>query len=179
MTLLTHRANALICAPDVSDDTSNRHLVIRLGTEQLGFELCHVKEIIELPDFTPVAHTPRHIKGFMNQRGKIIPVIELRSRLGMRSAPTTEETCVVVVSLRNEETGDFLTAGVIVDSVSEVLRIAPEQIQPAPRLAGSQNSEFFNGLTLVGDKLIALLDVSRVIGSDDLATHTSGGSVHY
>jgi len=152
---------------------SNKYLSFVLGAEEYSVEILRVREIIGIIDITPLPQTPDYIKGVINLRGKIIPVVELRTRFNLESVEYTNATCIIVVEV-NSHDGDQLHMGVIVDTVSEVLDINADQLEPAPRFANSVNTEYILGIGKVKEKTIILLDINKVLSSeeiDSLANH--------
>ncbi|MFZ0954760.1 MAG: chemotaxis protein CheW [Candidatus Sulfotelmatobacter sp.] len=127
-----------------------------VGREEFALDILRVQEIIRLPELTRVPSSPKCMDGVMNLRGKIIPVITLRSRFGLDRVPHDEQTRIVVI----ETKGTVL--GVIVDSVSEVLRIPADSVEPPPRL-GKVDREYVSGVGKIDDRLLILLDVDRLM----------------
>ncbi|MCA9281502.1 MAG: chemotaxis protein CheW [Phycisphaeraceae bacterium] len=154
------------------DDNANKFLTFRLGNEEYGVEILRVREIIGLIDITPLPRTPEFVKGVINLRGKIIPVIELRTKFGLASIDYTEATCVIVVEVTDPKGGDHLHMGVIVDTVSEVLDIEKDQIEPAPRFGCALNTDYILGMGKVTQndqqRVTILLDIDRVMLVDEL-----------
>jgi len=139
-----------------------KYLTFVLGDEEYGLEILKVREIIGLMDITPVPQTPVFIKGVINLRGKVIPVIDLRLKFGMEEAEPTEETCIIVVDI------DDTLMGILVDTVSEVLDIASGQIEPAPAFGSHISTEFILGMGKIQGKVKILLDVGRVLSPEEL-----------
>jgi purine-binding chemotaxis protein CheW len=148
----------------------NKFLSFRLGEEEYGIEILCVREIIGIIDITPLPQTPEYVKGVINLRGKIIPVIELRSKFEMPTVEYTEETCIIVVEVREANSGDQFQIGVIVDTVSEVLDIHRDQIEPAPRFGCSLDTEYILGMGKTKDKVIILLDIDKVLTQDEIGS---------
>lgn len=155
-------------ALDENGENTNKFLSFRLGNEEYGLEILKVREIIGLIDITPLPQTPDYVKGVINLRGKIIPVIALRTRFGMEPVEDTEETCVIVVEGEDRECNEEFSMGVIVDTVSEVLDIARDQIEPSPRFGGMLNTDFILGMGKVKDRVVILLDSDRVLSRSEL-----------
>jgi purine-binding chemotaxis protein CheW len=117
-------------------------------------------------DITPVPQMTSYVKGVINLRGQVIPVVDLRSKLGMQQAEVTEETCIIVVEVsRNGQRND---TGTVVDRVQEVLYIGGEQIQETPEFGASINTDFILGLGKVGKSVKILLDIDKVLCNVDL-----------
>lgn len=158
--------------PGAADDNEDKFLTFRLGDEEYGVEILRVREIIGLIDITPLPKTPDYVKGVINLRGKIIPVIELRAKFGMPAIGYTEATCVIVVEVSDPGGGEKFHMGVIVDTVSEVLDITRDQIEPAPRFGCTLATDYILGMGKVGQgdvqRVSILLDIDRVLLADEL-----------
>jgi len=148
---------------------ADKFLSFHIGDEEYGVEILKVREIIGIIDITPLPKTPDYVKGVINLRGKIIPVIELRRKFCLPSVDFTEATCVIVVEVEDADSGDEFQMGVIVDTVSEVLDIPPDQIEPAPRFGQQMATDFILGMGKIRDKVVILLEINRIMTSQDLA----------
>jgi len=155
-------------ALNASTASCSKFLSFRLGEEEYGVEILRVREIIGVIDITPLPQTPDYIKGVVNLRGKIIPVMELRNRFGLDSVPYNDETCIIVVEVGGGETEPF-QMGVIVDTVSEVLDINRDQIEPPPRFGCQVDTNFIVGMGKVKEKVITLLAIDRVLTEGETA----------
>jgi purine-binding chemotaxis protein CheW len=133
----------------------------RVGGEEFALDILRVQEIIRLHELTRVPNSPEFMDGVMNLRGKIIPVIALRKRFGLGNVPPDKQTRIVVVEIK----GTVL--GFVVDSVSEVLRIPAETVEPPPRL-GKVDKEYVSGVGKLDDRLLILLDLDRLMGETEL-----------
>ena len=138
-----------------------QYLTFTLGKEEYGVEILKVQEIRGYSAVTPIPNTPHYIKGVMNLRGTIIPVLDLRAKLGMAEADYNQFTVIIVVAVGQA------VKGLIVDSVSDVLNIAAGDIQGPPDFGADVNVRLIQGLAKTGQKLVALLDIDRVIGGED------------
>jgi purine-binding chemotaxis protein CheW len=139
-----------------------KYLTFSLASEEYGLEILKVREIIGIMDITSMPQMPGYVKGVINLRGKVIPVIDLRLKFGLEPAEYTEQTCIVVVDVGS-------LVGVIVDTVQEVLDIDGSQIDPPPPLGANVDTSFVMGMGKVKDDVKILLDIDRVLGSDELA----------
>jgi purine-binding chemotaxis protein CheW len=139
------------------------YLTFALGREEYGVEILKVREIRGYAPVTPIPNTPACIKGVMNLRGTIIPVVDLRLKLAMRETEYGPFTVIIVVTIGTK------VMGLIVDAVSDVLSIPRTDIQATPDLGAPVNARFIHGLAQAGDKLVALLDIDRVLGDDEVA----------
>ena len=143
------------------------YLTFALGSEEFGLEILKVKEIIGYQDITSVPQTPSEVKGVINLRGQVIPIIDLRTRFGMSEKEVTEQTCIIVVEVELE--GNSIQVGIIVDNVSEVLDIQEAQIEPSPEFGHQVNTDFILGMGKVGENVKILLDIDQVLAGTQLA----------
>ncbi len=167
----------------VDPENASKYLTFTLGSEHYGVEILRIREIIGLLDITPMPNTPDYIKGVINLRGKIIPVIDLRMKFALHCTEFTEETCVIVVEVTNNEAEERSLMGVIVDSVSEVVSIAETSIEPTPRFGAAVSADFIRGLgktEISGqDRVLILLDIDRAVSdrSEDVQNDTGPASL--
>lgn len=150
------------------EDSCNKYLSFVLGKEEYSFEILKVREIIGLIDITPLPQTPDYIKGVINLRGKIIPVVDLRTRFNLEQVEYDESTCIIVVEVDGTD-GEQLHMGVIVDTVSEVISMNEDEVEPAPKFASSVKTEYILGLGKAKDKTIILLDINKVLSAEEIA----------
>ena len=156
-------------------DKEGKYLTFALANEEYGLEILKVREIFGYMDITAVPQTPEHVKGVINLRGQVIPVIDLRAKFGMETTERTEETCIIVVEI-TQDNRKFNT-GIVVDHVSEVLDIAGEDIEETPQFGASVNTDFILGMGKIGESVKILLDIDEVLSGDNLASFggDSGG----
>ncbi|MFH1216550.1 MAG: chemotaxis protein CheW [Pseudomonadota bacterium] len=148
-------------------DLAGKYLTFDLGREEYGIGILKVREIIGLMEITAVPHTPRYIKGVINLRGNVIPVLDLRLKFNMDSREYNDRTCIIVVEAQGES-GSVLV-GMIVDSVSEVLNITEAEIEPPPTFGGDEvETDNFLGMAKIKGRMKILLDVDVVIGEAGL-----------
>jgi purine-binding chemotaxis protein CheW len=148
-------------AQEEEQKQENKFLTFSLDREEYGLEILKVREIIGIMDITKVPQTPDYVEGVINLRGKVIPVIDLRRRFGLPRREYDEQTCIIVVESSS-------TMGVIVDTVQEVHDISAEEIEPAPQLGTSVDTEFILGMGKVGEQIKILLDIDSVLNSCEL-----------
>lgn len=141
----------------------DQYLTFLLGEEEYGIHLLGVQEIKGYTGITALPNTPRYIRGVMNLRGTVIPVIDLRIRFSMREQEYTRFTVVIVVKVRGK------VVGMVVDAVSDVLDIPPSQIRDAPDFGDRSDRRFITGLATINDKLVVLLDADQLMSDEDLA----------
>lgn len=152
-----------------------KYLTFALGREEYGLEILKVREIIGYMDITAVPRTPGYVKGVINLRGQVISVVDLRAKFGMEAAAKTEETCIIVVEIRGQG-GRKLSTGIIVDRVSEVLNIAGENIEEAPTFGTAVDTAFILGMGKIGQSVKILLDIDRVLTTEEAARLAEIGS---
>ncbi|HEY3323298.1 MAG TPA: chemotaxis protein CheW [Planctomycetota bacterium] len=138
-----------------------KYLSFKLAAEEHGLEILKVQEIIGLMKITRVPTVPPFVRGVINLRGKVIPVIDLRVKFGMEAAKDDARTCVIVVQIVQGERR--VTTGIIVDEVSEVLNITADQIEPAPQFGTSVSTDFILGMGKVAEKVVMLLDIDKIL----------------
>ena len=143
----------------------NKYLTFKLGEEKYAIPIIKIKEIIGMISITKVPKLPEFIKGVINLRGRIIPVIDLRLKLGLEQKDYNERTSIIVIELLT--TNETLTSGLIVDTVNDVLDIAKENIEPPPKYGAGVNQEFLKGMGKVKDEVIMLIDVDKVFSEEE------------
>ncbi len=143
-------------------DTAGKYLTFALHTESYGLEILKVREIIGYMPVTQVPQSLPYIKGVINLRGQVIPVMDLRLIFGMPEAEVTEKTCIIVVNAQRWD-GQEKQIGVIVDRVSEVVDIAQEMIESAPDFGGSVDGALILGMAKIESKIVMLLNIERVL----------------
>ncbi len=144
-----------------------KYLTFSLGGEEYGIGILKIKEIIGLMPITRVPGTPSYIKGVINLRGKVIPIMDLRLRFDMEPKEYTDRTCIVVVEIASEA-GNVLM-GLVVDSVSEVLNIRREDIEDTPAFGSNLDTEYILGMAKAGKGVKILLDIDKVMRAEELA----------
>lgn len=139
-----------------------QYLTFKLKSENYGIAIETVREINQFAEITPVPKTPAFVKGVMNLRGKIIPVVNLRVKFGIEAQETTRDTCIIVIE---SEIGQI---GMIVDSVSEVLELKDTQIEPVPHLGNNRVLSFVKGMGKIDNKVLILVDVVAAFSSEQM-----------
>ena len=140
---------------------AGKYLTFVLGNEGYGIEILKVREIIGLMDITKVPNMPHYVRGVINLRGKIHPVVDLHSKFGMGVTENTNETCIIVVDVT--EDGKPMMVGILVDSVSEVLDISANEIEETPQFNISLDSHYIMGIAKIKDDIQILLDIDQVL----------------
>jgi purine-binding chemotaxis protein CheW len=148
----------------------NKYLTFMLASEGYGIDIQKVREINEMMTITPIPEAPPYMKGIINLRGKIIPVIDLRERFGMIAAASTKDNrnCIIVVEI--EASAGKHSTGLIVDAVSDVSEIKPEQIETNVELGTGVSSNYITGIARVNNQVKILLNIDKVLSADDVAT---------
>ena len=152
---------------EIVANKEGKYLTFALAQEEYGLEILKVREIIGYVDVTSVPQTPHHVKGVINLRGQVIPVVDLRAKFGMDTTDVTDETCIIVVETTHA--GRKHSTGIIVDRVQEVLDIKGGQIEDAPQFGAAVNTDFISGMGKVDDTVKILLDIDRVLTGDNLS----------
>lgn len=147
-------------------DTDQKLLTFSLGSEGYGVSILKVKEIIGMMDITNVPRTPEFIKGVINLRGKIIPVMDLRLKFGMDEKEYNERTCIIVAEVIIKGVQKLL--GVVVDMVSEVVTISNDQVEPPPEYGSSVEHNSILGIGKIRDRVIIILDIDEVFQCDEI-----------
>ena len=158
----------LFLMDDTEEDTqANKFLLSNLGSESYGIGIEHVTDIIEMQKITAVPDMPAFVRGVINLRGKVIPAIDLRLRFGMVERAYDDRTCIVIVNIGGN------SMGLIVDTVSEVLEIPKENVDPPPAFRKSGEKErYIAGLGKVGSEVKILLDIERIVSHEELEKMT-------
>ena len=165
--------NSLLEDPARTDGRAGKYLTFRLGREEFGMHVLQVREIMGLMDITAVPHTPPHVKGVINLRGRVIPVVCLRSKFGMKSDETAQ-SCIIVTQVPGDE--GPIQVGVIVDAVSEVLNVAASEIEDTPDFGARAAPPYLLGMAKIRGKVKILLDIGQVVKSGDVKP--LNGSIH-
>lgn len=144
-----------------------QYLTFSQGSEVFAADIVSIREIIEYREPTPVPMMPAMVRGIINLRGQVVPVIDLAVRFGRDSRPVTRRTCVVIVETAGEHDQDSI--GVIVDGVNEVLDIADADIEAAPSFGAKLRNDFIKGMGKLGERFVIVLDLDHVLSQDELA----------
>ncbi len=154
-------------AVKVMTDKEEKYLTFVLADEEYGIGILKIKEIIGMMPITTVPQTPEFVKGVINLRGKVIPVIDLRLRFGMDSIDYTERTCIIVVEI--EGSAGTVQIGIVVDAVSEVLNVNAEDVEETPTFGAKLNTDYILGMAKMEGGVKILLDIDRVLSNEEVA----------
>jgi len=141
----------------------SQYLTFTLGAEEYGIEILKVQEIRGYSAVTPIPNAPTHVKGIMNLRGTVVPVVDLRAKFGMPAIEYSKFTVIIVVKVGEK------IAGLVVDAVSDVLNIGQSDVRPAPDLGARTDTRFISGVVSVADKLAVLLDIDKLLTEEEVA----------
>lgn len=145
---------------------TNQYLTFGLSSEVFAVEVAKVREILDYTTITKVPRTPEFMRGVINVRGSVVPVVDLRLKFGMTRTERTLGTCIIVTEIAVE--GETIVLGALADSVHEVIELEPEQIEPAPRIGIRVRNEFIRGMGKTDNGFIMILDIDRVFSTDEL-----------
>ncbi len=148
------------------ENKEGKYLTFSLADEEYGIGILRIKEIIGMMPITSVPQTPEYLKGVINLRGKVIPVIDLRLKFNMECIDYTERTCIIVVEI--DGISGMVQIGVVVDSVSEVINVKAEEIENAPNFGNSLDAEYVLGMAKMDSGVKILLDIDQVLSNEDV-----------
>lgn len=151
---------------------SNQYLTFTLDQEVFGLEIGKVREVLDYTTVTKVPQTPEFMRGVINLRGSVVPVVDMRLKFGMTLTQRSVNTCIIIVEV--ELGGEKTQLGALADSVREVMDLDAEDIEPAPKLGIGLNTEFIKGMGKAGEKFIILLDFNRVFSFEELSVLREG-----
>ncbi len=163
---MTESVEPIDQAVKVMADREGKYLTFTLADEEYGIGILKIKEIIGMMSITAVPQTPGFVKGVINLRGKVIPVVDLRLRFGMDEIDYTERTCIIVVEIASE--GGMIQIGIVVDAVSEVLNIKAKEIEDTPTFGTRLNTDYILGMAKIEGGVKILLDIDQVLSSNEI-----------
>ena len=150
-----------------------QYLTFKLADEIFALDVAKVREILEYTSITKVPQTPEFMRGVINLRGSVVPVIDMRLKFGMSTTEQTINTCIIVVEVTLD--GDTTVLGALADSVQEVVEMEPESIEPAPHIGTRLNTEFIKGMGKHEDQFVMILDIDRVFSESEMAAVQEAG----
>lgn len=146
---------------------SVQYLTFKLADEIFALDVAKVREILEVTTITKVPQTPDFMRGVINLRGSVVPVVDMRLKFGMSMTEQTVNTCIIVVEVSLD--GDSLVLGALADSVQEVVELEAENIEPAPHIGTKLNTDFIRGMDKLDDHFVMILDIDKIFSSAELA----------
>jgi len=153
-------------APAEAETAGSQYLTFSLADEQYGVDILRVVEIKGWTPVTRVPNTPPHMRGVLNMRGTIVPILDLRARFNLQEVEYTPTTVVIILSVYSGEHRRIL--GVVVDGVSDVVNVSPEDVKSRPDFGASVDMEFIRALATVNDRMVMLLDIDRLLSGADI-----------
>jgi purine-binding chemotaxis protein CheW len=150
-----------------SISATTQFLTFRLQDELFALDIGKVREVLDFTSITKVPQTPDYMRGVINLRGSVVPVVDMRLKFGMTMSEQTVNTCVIIVEV--EMDGETVVMGAMADAVQEVLDLEPDQIEPPPRLGTKLNTEFIRGMGKLAEQFIIILDIDKVFACGELA----------
>jgi purine-binding chemotaxis protein CheW len=149
---------------------SLQYLTFKLADEIFALDVAKVREILEVTTITKVPQTPDFMRGVINLRGSVVPVVDMRLKFGMSMTEQTVNTCIIVVEISFD--GDTMVLGALADSVQEVVELEPESIEPAPSIGTKLNTDFIRGMGKLDEHFVMILDIDKIFSSAELADLT-------
>lgn len=157
-----------------AEEEAQQYLTFLLGGEMFAIGILNIKEIIEYGSLTEVPMMPEFIRGVINLRGAVVPVIDLSARFGRKRTDITRRTCIVIIEVETDE--EKVDIGVVVDAVSEVLEIAAAEIEPAPSFGAKIRADFIAAMGKVNGKFVIIMNVNNVLSVNELAMLEKAGT---
>ncbi|MDD2463867.1 MAG: chemotaxis protein CheW [Desulfobulbus sp.] len=145
---------------------TNQYLTFKLQDEVFGLAIGKVREVLDFTNITKVPRTPEFMRGVINLRGSVVPVVDLHLKFDLEKTEKTVNTCIIIVEINME--GEITVLGALADSVQEVVELEPDQIEPAPKIGTKLNTEFIKGMGKRDEEFIILLDIDKVFSNDEL-----------
>ena len=155
-----------------TDTDTTQFLTFKLGDEVFALDITKVREVLDFTTVTRVPRTPDFMRGVINLRGSVVPVVDLRRKFNMVVSENTVNTCIIISEVTVD--GDTTVLGALADSVQEVIDLGPENIAPAPRIGTKLRTEFIKGMGKQNDRFVMILDIDRIFSADDLAFEQTG-----
>jgi purine-binding chemotaxis protein CheW len=152
-----------------------QYLTFNLDKEIFAVDVAHVREIQEASTITKVPRTPEFMRGVINVRGSVVPVVDMRLKLGMQAVADTIDTCIIIMEIGLD--GDIVVMGALADSVQEVFELPPEQIEPVPKIGTQLNTRFIKGIGKHDEKFVIILDIENILSTDEIAMVREGSDV--
>ncbi len=151
---------------DTTISGTTQYLTFKLEDEVYATDIAQVREVLEYSKVTKVPRTPDYMRGVINLRGRVVPVLDLKLRFGMNRTEQTVNTCIIIVEVNVE--GDKMVIGALADSVQEVIEIDPSVIEPAPKIGTKLNTDFIRGMGKRDEQFVIILDIDKVFSNENL-----------
>ncbi|MDZ7794311.1 MAG: chemotaxis protein CheW [Spirochaetia bacterium] len=149
-------------------DTTNQYLTFSLSNELYALEVSKVKEVLEYQPITRVPKTPDFMRGVINVRGGIVPIVDLRLKFDLPAQEQTVDTCIIVLEIAIEN--ETITVGTIADNVHEVVEIQPEEIEPTPKIGTRLDTDFIEGIGKNNDRFLVILNIDKILTSEEITS---------
>jgi purine-binding chemotaxis protein CheW len=146
---------------------TTQYLTYKLADEVFAFDISKVREVLDFTTITKVPKMPAFLRGVINLRGTVVPVVDLRIKFGMPKTDKTVDTCIIITEVNVD--GVQTTLGALADSVQEVMDLGPDSIEPAPKIGTGLNTEFIKGMGKHNERFVIILDIDKVFSADELA----------
>jgi purine-binding chemotaxis protein CheW len=154
---------------------TTQYLTFKLGDEIFAIEISKVREVLDFTTITKVPRTPDFMRGVINLRGNVVPVVDMRLQFGMTKTTNTVNTCIIIVEISLDDETTVL--GALADSVQEVIELEPDTIEPAPRIGTHLKTDFIKGMGRRDDNFIIILDIDKVFSVDELSIVRDAGEM--
>ena len=168
MNQMQGKESAVLVADHATKEDVKQYLTFRLQNEMYGIDILPIKEIIEYGKLTSIPLAPTFVRGVINLRGNVVPVVDLPRRFGWNSSPVTKRSCIVIIEINDEQ--EQLVFGMVIDAISEVLDLPVADIEPAPSFGAKIRTDFIAGMGKVNEEFIVLLNTSMVLSVDELSS---------
>ncbi len=152
--------------------STTQYLTFRLDEGVFALDISKVREVLDFSTITKVPRTPEFMRGVINLRGRVVPVVDLRLKFGMNTTENTVNTCIIIVEVNVD--GDTIVLGALADSVQEVIELGSENIEPAPKIGTRLRTEFIKGMGQQNERFIIILDIDKVFSLHELAQVQAG-----
>jgi len=152
---------------------TTQYLTFKLEDEVFALDISKVREVLDFTTVTKVPRTPEFMRGVINLRGNVVPVVDMRLKFGMQKTEKTVNTCIIIVEISIE--GETAVLGALADSVQEVIDLEPDQIEPAPRIGTRVRTDFIKGMGKRDNHFIMILDIDKVFSADELSIVQGAG----
>ena len=153
---------------------TTQYLTFKLDEEIFALDIAKVREVLDYTTVTKVPRTPEFMRGVINLRGSVVPVVDMRLKFGMTKTDKTVNTCIIIVEITL--VGETVVLGALADAVHEVIELEPEQIEPAPKIGTRLKTDFIRGMGRRNDAFIIILDIDKVFSSDELSLVETAGT---